>query len=374
MNTIGLITYHSAYNFGSVLQTYGTIKTIEDLGYKVETIDYRTPSQTFWYHIDWHPRKGFRNMIVNFGFNLIKKTRKIRAQKFEDFINKFLHPSTKKYVTYEDFKNAPNYPILVSGSDQIWNFYCGEFASEPHEAILPYFLRFGNPRKRIAYASSFGTQTIRNIRKYAEYLKDYDSLSTREPVIRRYLEKVTGREVDLVCDPTWLLSKEEWLKLEGVYTPKTERPYIFVYALNWTFRVFSSWMNAIKLLAKRNGWDVYVISPLTYNSDKEVRMLQDAGPIDFLSYLANAAFVVTNTFHGTIFSINFQRPFFSLTVDAGSRQGQMLKLCDLEDRIILNVSELADASDLSVDFTHSAKELDAYRAKSIEYLKNALKE
>ena len=136
---IGLITYHSAYNYGSVMQTYGTIKTLNKLGYEVETIDYRTPSQTLWYQTDFSSKKGLRDMLLNFGFKLHSKERKERARKFEDFISSNLCPSSSRYTKWNEIRFIDNYEILISGSDQIWNFDCGEFRSEPIEAIYPYF-------------------------------------------------------------------------------------------------------------------------------------------------------------------------------------------------------------------------------------------
>ncbi|WP_289754953.1 polysaccharide pyruvyl transferase family protein [uncultured Duncaniella sp.] len=370
---IGLITYHSAYNFGSVLQTYGTVRTIEKLGWSVDTIDYRTPSQTFWYQTDFSRKKGLCSMIDNFGFQFIKTARKERAKKYEDFIARFLKPTDKRYTSYKQLHDTDfDYDVLVSGSDQVWNIGCGEFRFEPYDAILPYFLQFGNPKKRVAYASSFGGQTLRNIRKYKDLLCQYDVLSTREPIIRKYIEKATGLNVELVCDPTWLLDKEEWLSLHGVYHPDEKSPYVFVYALYWNFRALNMWLPKIKEFAERNGMNVYCVSPLNYYNDKEIFMLQDAGPLDILSYLAKAALVITNTFHGTIFSMNLEVPFYSCCVQPGSRQGQMLAMCGLEDRIINNPSELLEDNDFGCDFTESTNVIKKLRNCSINYLRNSL--
>lgn len=370
---IGLITYHSAYNFGSALQTYGTIKTIIDLGFEIETIDYRTPSQTLWYQSDFSRKKGIRSMIDNFGFEFIKSKRKVRARKFENFISTFLNPTKERYTDYKSLKEAElNYDVLISGSDQIWNIGCGEFKYESKEAILPYFLRFGSPQNRIAYASSFGGQTLRNIRKYRDLLCNYDALSTREPIIRNYIQEATGRNVELVCDPTWLLDKYAWQDLPGIYNPNSSKKYIFVYALYWDIRAFCHWLPKIKDLARRNDMDVFCISPLNYHRDKDINMIQDAGPLDFLSYISHASLVITNTFHGTIFSMNFEKPFYSCCVQPGSRQGQMLAMCGLEDRIINNPSELLDDNDFSCDFTKSSAVINNLRSKSISFLKNSI--
>lgn len=370
---IGLITYHSAYNFGSVLQSYATIKILERIGFKVEVIDYRTYSQTFWYTKDFSFKKNYKENILNYGFFINRRKRKKRAQKFEEFISSFFNLTETRFSCYEEIKNYDfNYDILVAGSDQIWNLKCGEFRFEPKEAIYPYFLKFGNPKRKIAYASSFGSTNLNEIKNYKNYLLEFDYLSTREPITKELIEKVIEHKIDLVCDPTWLLSKNEWLALPGIYKPKTDKKYILIYTLGWRRKIWDSWISKIKILASKLDLEIYCVSPLFYNHSKSVTMLQDAGPIDFLSYLSNASLVITTTFHGTIFSMNFEIPFYSCNVSPGSRQAQMLSLCNLEDRIINNPSDLLKIENINCEFTESSKTISDFRNRSIDYLKKSL--
>lgn len=372
---VGLITFHSAYNFGSVLQTYATIKKIEELGYPVETINYRTPSQTFMYKKDWGRGKGLINNIKNYGFPFIQKAREIRRQKYEDFINKFLNPSKQKYTSFSEIKNSNlTYDILISGSDQVWNPNIGEFKFEPADAILPYFLQFGYPQKRIAYASSVGAQSLRNIRKYKDYLNSYNYLSTREYIAAEYLKTVSEKEIEFVCDPTWLLPKEQWRNLirENENNNKKRKPYILVYLLYFSFRAINYWMDYIIKLAEKFNLDIICISPMNFYQNKKINVIQDAGPLDILSYLDNAELVITNTFHGTIFSMNLEKNFYSLKVDPSSRQGQMLKLCKLEDRTINSPSELLEDEDYLCNFDNSSLIIENFRKSSINFLNKAL--
>lgn len=367
---VGLITYHSAYNFGSALQAYGTVKTISELGYDVDTIDYRTHSQEYRYKKDLSLKRGLKGFLCNLGFNFIKKQRKIRAEKFENFMQDFLHLTPRKYSSYKEFTGDElNYPILISGSDQIWNPGCDEFQFEPEDAMMPYFLQFGKDPKRISYASSPGDLSLRQMRAYRDYLRNYDILSMREPGALEYAEKVSDREIELVCDPTWLLDKDEWLSLEGI-PEAPSKPYIFVYILYWSYPTIKMWMQNIKKLAKQKGLDIYCISPVSYYSDKEINMVQDAGPLDFLSLIAHADLVITSTFHGTIFSMNFEVPFFSCY--AQSRQMQMLHKCDLEDRMINSPGQIFDDDAFDMDFTHSREIIREFRETSKNFLKNAL--
>ena len=368
----GLITYHAAYNFGSVLQAYATQKTLEKLGCPNEIVDYRTQSQTDWYHKDFSWKAGPLNWITTFGFNFMRKARRIRREKFERFITNYLTLSPRRYTTYEELRKEPfEYDILISGSDQIWNIGCGEFRNEPKESILPYFLDFANPKKKIAYASSIGGQPLNNIKKYAPYLLQFDALSTREPSGARIIGKAANRDIEVVVDPTWLLTRKDW-QIEGVYTPKTKRGYILWYTLYMFPWKMKKWLKVIKAFAARHNLDVYCISPLVYCRDKEVHWIDDAGPIDFLSYMMNASCVITNTFHGTIFPMNFNVPFFSCNAAVGSRQGQMLALCNLEGRVINSPMELCEITDYSCDFTEANITIEKMRRESVGYLKNAL--
>lgn len=371
--TIGIITYHAAYNFGSVLQAYALQKTINSFGFSSEIIDYRTPSQTSWYQSDISLKYGIIHLIKTIGFIFCLKSRKLRREKYENFISTYLNLSAKRYTNYTQLNSSElNYSILISGSDQIWNFACGEFAYESRDAIRPYFLDFGHPQKRIAYASSIGTQSLNYICQYAKFLKKFNSLSSRETIGCRYISKAINRDVVQVVDPTWLLSKGQWDKLPGMYNPSPQRPYILLYTLNMWNRNIKEWINAIKKLSQKYNCAIYSISPLTYIKVDGVNCIQDAGPIDILSYIRNAELVITNTFHGTIFSINLEIPFFSIKASVGSRQQQILELCDLENRIINTPLELENIETYRCNFQRSSQAIEKMRTKSIEYIYNAI--
>lgn len=368
---IGLITYHSAYNFGSVLQAYATQHTLEALGYEVDMIDYRTPSQTLWYTSDITTKKGLRSLIEAPFFLRVHGKRRRRAEKFEAFMSSMMNLTPQRLTRYEDFASI-SYPILVSGSDQVWNYACGEFRFEPWDAIRPYFLDFGNPLKRVAYASSFGTPTEEYVKKCAPYLRHYDSLSTREPIGKRFLENNVNKPVTLVADPTWLLDKAKWSTL--LKDEKPRKPYVLIYSLALNWRHAGPWLEAVKSLAAQKGLDIYCISPLHPLIHSGIRMVDDAGPLDFLSLLKGAELVVTNTFHGTIFSMNFEVPFISCSVKPDSRQIQMLEMCGLTDRIANSPEELAAFTGAyELDFTESAKTISEFRNRSVKYLEDALR-
>lgn len=374
---IGLITYHSAYNFGCMLQTYGTIKTLENLGYNVNTINYRPKIQTNFYQKDIFLLKVFRAKLNNFSILFLGKKRAERRKKFEDFMNTFLRPTKKVFFRHSDLqKHDFNYEILLCGSDQIWNKEgCLEF-SQFEDTILGYYLDFGKPKKKIAYGPSYGSCSYRTIKQYSNYLLKFDSISAREPYGKKYMEKITGKDVELVCDPTWLLNKEDWSQLPGIYDPKEKnnnRNFIFIYALTPNGKEVKKWLSVIKNLANISDLDIYLVAPYCYISDKHINVLHDTGPIDFLSYMLNAKFVFTNTFHGTIFSMNFEKPFFTFGASIGSRQEQILNMFGLDDRILKTPKDLNNAKDIfHINYKKPLEKMNEFRKSSIEFLKNAL--
>lgn len=375
-NRIGLITYHAAYNFGSVLQAYATKIAIEKLGHTVDIIDYRTPSQTYWYTTEASRKLyGRRRWLWDMQFYLKRKSRLRRRKKFEDFISELLNPTRPLLRCYQEVKDAGfEYDILVCGSDQIWNSWCTEFSFEKEDAILPYFLKFGKAKRRVAFSSSFGTGNEVIDHGWVN-LSGIDRLSVREETTAKRLEKLTGRQITHVCDPTLLLKADDWL-IEGTYKPTIGEGtgYLFIYNLGWSPEKLRQWLPYIKKFAKKHDWPIVLVSPLHYSSDKEVKVLHDAGPLDFLSYMRYASFVITTTFHGTMFSLNFERPFISCSTAPDSRQGQVLCLSKLEDHIVNNPEELLDKADqmISTDFSTFRKEIDKIRERSIAYLKEAL--
>jgi len=249
MKTVGLITYHSAYNFGSVFQAYATKKAIEQLGFKVETIDYRTKSQTYWYTTETSRRLyGERLWLWDMQFYLIRTARLSRRKKFEEFIVRYLNLTTPTLRTYQDVINSKfHYDALVCGSDQIWNPYCLKFFNEnKEEALLPYFLKFGTAKKRISYASSFNTFK-KTIIEGCKNLDNIDILSVREEETAKIVSELTGREVTHVCDPTLLLKPDEYT-VDGIYKPEIGSEFLLVYNLIWTPKEIKKWMPAIKNL------------------------------------------------------------------------------------------------------------------------------
>ncbi|MCC8068600.1 MAG: polysaccharide pyruvyl transferase family protein [Ruminococcus sp.] len=368
---IGLITYHNAYNFGSVLQAYATQQTLNKLGHTNEIINYQTKSQTEIYQQDIRFKDGIKTFLYSLKFLPYWNQRKIRRDKFRKFISTYLNVSQIIVTTYEEVKNkVPKYPILMSGSDQIWNSACGEFRHESSDAILPYFLNFGNPQKRIALSSSIGERDLNYIKNFSKYLKEFDFLSSREPLGCKYISEVSQKDVTLVSDPTWFLTKDEWDILK--INKNTKKPFIFIYTIGFWNKPFKSIIEPVIELARRNNWDIINVSPVFCIDIKGIKCPQDVGPLDFLYYIKNAELVISNTFHGTIFPALFERPFISYNAYLGSRQQQILNLIGLDNQIVMTPGDLFRTLKTNLYIPKTSERIGELRERSFEYLKLCL--
>lgn len=370
---IGIVTFHAAYNFGSVLQAYALQQTIISMGYDCEIINYRLKNQKEFYCNLYSLNFGFKRGVTSILRFRDHKYRKERAKKFECFISNQLVLSNKEYNTFEQLKEIKDYyDILITGSDQVWNINCpAEFLHEPKESILGYYLAFASSRvKKISYAASLGDMKPEQIMEFVPYINDYKYISVREKKSAAILSEMIGRKIKTVLDPTFLLDAEEWNKLIG--NTQINEKYLLFYSLGRQHSTNNK-LEEVKRLADRNNLKVYAITPFCSVKVDGVVELSDAGPIDFLRYLRDAFFVVTDSFHGSAFSINFNKPFYSLTSDLNSRIGQLLKAVSCTERMVQQIDRLKTVDDLCYDFSTCNQLVLKERNDAIEYLKVALR-
>ena len=373
MKQIGIMTYHAAHNFGSVLQAYATQKLLNELGYSNEIINYRLPNQKEYYNKLYSTRFGYKEFLRRLIRFHETDSRKLRIDKFEDFIHRKLVLTETEYNNYLELRNANfSYPVLLAGSDQIWNEHCrAEYWTEPRESILGYYLAIGNAAAaRICFSSSFGGMKKDEIEKYLNYLEKFQSISIRESEGAELLSSMLGRTVYNTLDPTLMLNSEGW-KLDGTYS--VDEDYIFVYTLN-RFKAANEFVKNAKDLAKKLGKKVVCVSPLSNILDKDIETHADFGPLDFLSYIRCASLVITDSFHGTAFSVNFRVPFYNIGKGQDSRKVQLLKKLGLESRICGNFEELIYLNDCACEFDEATKRLNEERYKTRQYLATTLRE
>lgn len=378
---IGVITIEQVNNYGAELQATATIKVLQGMGYEAEIIDY-------CYYKNWNFKdtrfsapfvpmsaKGrfmywvkYRlvNRIVAKVLPMLYSTVRRRIRRFEDF-HKINTRMSKRYLSMPElYQTKMDYDVYVVGSDQVWN-------PSASSSIEPYFLTFApKEAKKISYASSFGVSNIPAslYEKYKKLLSNIDSLSVREQTGVCLVKALIGRDATCVLDPTLLLNKEQWGNIMLAY-PHMPSRYILVYQLLPSETLPS----LAKKLSEEMDCPVYYLAKRAYavNAPKGMRVIKDAGPAEFLWLIKNASCVVTNSFHGTAFSVNFNVPFYSVLDSkrkGNARIVSLLESVDLMNRIVFEGTEIPKFS--VYESAPVQQKIEGMRADSMSFLKKAL--
>ncbi|AGX43820.1 polysaccharide pyruvyl transferase family protein [Clostridium saccharobutylicum] len=374
MRYIGNITFHSSHNYGSVLQAYAlqnAVKSIIDCKYEI--IDFSNKNQRDMYSI-FYKNNSLKNICRNIRIILYKyKVVKSRYELFNKFINNNLQLSKNNYVTESELKNNNlKYDTLICGGDQIWNVSVSDFDNA-------YFLTFSDSAKKIAYAPSCGGENPFKDEKMKkliiEYLKDFSHISMREEIGKEIFRKFTSKEINLVLDPTLLLEKKEWNNICSqrlIY-----EDYIFFYSIDYNNDV----MKMVNIISKRLKLPVIILytTSATYKTIfKGFKMCKYQGPSDFLSLIKYSKLVLTNSFHGTAFSIIYRKSFYVLRgtydgkINNDNRMATILAKFHLYDREI-NINIISHFKiKLDLNYSELEKYIEKERLKSIQFLKNSI--
>ena len=354
---IKIITFHDAINYGAVLQTYALynqIKQIINKDSSVYVFDHKCGFIQNTYRI-FKIEKSAKNNIKNIillPFKLIKK------YKFESFIRRNI--KLTKAISDND--------IFITGSDQVWNYNYTNFDKA-------YFLNFeGNQNKKIyrnSYAASFGFYELPLEVKceYKNLLKDFSHISVREDSGREIIKDLLDRDASVVLDPTLLLNKADWMKLCKI---RKKNNYVLLYLLSTTQTIISFAENLSKML----NYKVIYITDAIIKSIKNCNYKRIEGPEEWLSLFLNADCIVTNSFHGIAFSINFNKPFFTELLPppapVNTRIENILDLFELRSRQIIDGKN--DNINVPIDYDKVNSKLDKERSKSINYLKSIIED
>ena len=368
MKIVGIISSHRVVNYGSILQAYALQYSIDKLGYKSEYIDYH-PERTKMFNMLKNLKN--KNKLLKKNPILCLAARIIifpsylkRFYSLRKFLKKHIKMTIKKYNKYDDLLNENfNYDVYCTGSDQVWN-------SEWNNGIdKPYYLSFvPDSIKKISYAASFGREELFNWEKEEtkELLSKYSSISVREKSGLKILKELGIKNGQCVLDPTLLLNNEEWSKLTN--NKFKNQKYILVYNLNRNKDIY----NYAKELSKRTGLKIKYITYQLHDFYLPGKMYCNPSVEDFLSLFKYATYVVTDSFHGTAFSINFNKEFVVIYPKKFStRLENILELFDLKDRIDKRNSY--NIINKKIDYNKINLKLEEERLKSIDFLKNSLK-
>lgn len=363
--SVGIITMHRPISFGSSLQAYALQRKIQDLGFDSEIIDYQYPNKL-------HKTKNklylvlvrsFFHYVLNLFMGMPCLIEYIR---FKRFRKRFLKLS-KYFKDSESLaKNPPEYDIYCTGSDQVWNT---NFTKQDTSFILS----FVKDKNKISYASSFAVDyVIEDCIKDFEYcLSQYAMISVREKSGIELVNKLAGKSATLVCDPTLLLSKEEWFPLASQSHIHIQEPYLLVFILTYSYNPYPGVNRIIDNIQQKLGLHTVILSGNKYDYlRKNTTVIKSAGPLEFLYLFKNASFIITSSFHGVAFSANFEKPFLAV-VDRKNNDSRLLSFLEtinMMDRAIGYDEENVNL-DLSVPNTSA---LESFRNFSINHLKDTL--
>lgn len=370
MKKIATVTFHRAHNFGSVLQTYALqecIKTLcEERKIEVEykIIDLFTENQEQLYTV-FKKNNNIKNLAKNVITLPFSKQLKVKYQKFDDFIKENFR-LTERYMTDEELRsNPPVADYYISGSDQIWNVRAKDFS-------LSYYLDFVNEGKKISYAASFGPLEIGwdkyDKGKVAKLLNQYANISVREQGSLKNVEILTKQVGEIHVDPTLLLTKGQWRKIQSNIKSGLGK-YILLYCLEPT----KEQLKMANAISHKLGLPILV---LRYNNKNDMFnsyiKKYDSGPRDFLAYIDHAALVLSSSFHGTVFSLIYHKPFFVFNGMNDNRISTLLTKTNMVERSISTMEDIERISLISPDEQIIESVLESERNKSKEYLRRAL--
>lgn len=374
MKKIAMITVHRTLNYGTMLQMYACSELFRERGYETETVDYyrsrdyrnedyRSAGAYCKKRIALEGAGGIKGKAVTAakGVLLYRDTKR-----FADICNRFMAEKltlTKPYESLEALRNdPPKADLYCAGSDQIWN---SDYNGSVDKAFFLDFAEKG--ARKISYASSIGKEELSDAegRVFKEALADFDAVSVREKSAESILHGL-GIDAQAVLDPTLTLDIAKWDALCA--KPVIKEPYLLIYKLKGDDTLDRT---AYRIAEEKRLPIVRIsFSGMKKEKGETTVVLPEIG--EFLSLIKNAAYVVTNSFHGTCFSINFSRQFTSVTrQNYNTRIANILGQLRIGDRLCASPDDIA-AQLSDIDYEAVGTLLTQKRGESLKWLDNAL--
>lgn len=356
---VGILTFHYTTNYGAVLQAYALKKYISMLGYDVSIIDYRSAAEKSAMQV--YSVRDFRNPVNFIKYLTRKKNHMKKIETFKQFIDQELCGDS--HVVNDNTVICGIYDTIICGSDQIWNRYITGGDNT-------YLIDFDNSCKKISYAASIGASTYNDehCRIISNYLKSFYTVSVREKESQIKLLEY-GINATVCCDPTLLFDKKDWNCLAQKPTIAPNK-FLFAYELE----VNPEMRLRAEAIAKEKGLEVIYLIANSLESPPNKKMVSyfnSCTPQEFLWYISNSDYVVTNSFHGTIFSINFEKNFQSFLLkkqaNVNNRITNLLSQFNLTNRLYQNDEDCDD-----IDYTNIYAEIEHHREKGKQFLKDSL--
>lgn len=372
MKRIGLITIHRVLNYGTAWQVYSTVELLKRNGMDVKVIDYIpehlkiAKTKDFLFEINPIYEKSWKKIPY---LILRVPTRYLEKKAFDRFINTQIPLTKKKYYRNEELVELRDaFDFFVTGSDQVWN-YEEELQTTVDKAYLLGFIDNGL-KKKLAFSASFGRSIFsqRVLNEIAPYIMDYSAISVREPSGLNILSKIGYVNAIHSFDPTLILGKEELSRLRSKRMVKEK--YILIYALSPNILV----EKMAKYIGEKKNLKIVKLCNTLEKQPYIDKYFRFRSPEDFLSLFYYADYIVTNSFHGTAFSVNFEKQFSVIAADKfETRMVEFLESINMINRLVTsnkifkNQLEIVDFKEAKAIIERNKQEMKAFLQK---YLKD----
>lgn len=366
----GILTFYNAINYGGVLQAYALQEYLKKGDIEAKIINYESPSIKRANQINRQVKihKGvklrlLKTVFAKLDYATTKKRWKAKYLKFEKFRNAHLDLVSKGAVSKESITKLDLDAIFV-GSDQVWNPLITRGLDDV------YFCDFPTNAKKISYAASTGSlNTIKSdTTEFLKLVENFDAISTRELDLGEYIKQYTEKETIQVVDPTLLLNKDDYSKI--AIKPNINHPYLLIYKLQVNENIYK----LAEKIAKEKGLIIYEIGFKPWKSKKGINYLEIIGPEEFLGLFEAADYIITNSFHGTVFSIINQKSFLTVPHrSVGQRMIDLLESLDLADRLIYSSEHLTPKLINKIDYQCVNNKLETRKDVSKRFIQEALK-
>lgn len=359
MKKAGIITFHRAKNYGAVLQAYALQHTVESLGAECEIIDYRCASIEKGYKpFQFKKKDPVRSVLKSV---LLFRKRSLRIKRFSGFYENRLRLSKKHYTAETIGECRDDYDVFITGSDQVWGQGTRDVSPDS-----VYFLKFAEPSKRFSYAASIGSDKVSPEKRevMTKLLSDFQNYSVREKSAAVIIDELLGKKAEVNLDPTLLVKPDDWAKIAA---KPLDTPYILVFNV----KPVKSLLDFAQKLSEQKNLPVVFITDLPHKSRPNFTYVAAPAVEDFLGYFKNAEYVVTNSFHGTAFSLIFKRNLFVEFATANGRNTRSENLLNT-----MGISrEIVDgnAEETAIDWNKTEEIIEAERQRSLELLRQIIR-
>lgn len=331
---IGILTFHCALNYGALMQTYGLQEYLKRIGHEVFVINYRPKYLLKPYRVfNWRWSSAFsvkQNLLFFVRSMLVFPIRLKRKKGFSCFINKHIHLCPADCINQD-----AGFDAFVFGSDQIWN----PIITEGFDGV--YFGRFpaSKGKRLVAYAASAGSVEYvkSNEKEFISLLSSYTEISVREKSLADFIYKQSGgRQAEVVVDPVLLVGRTFFESIAA--KEKAGKGYLLLFQLSYN-DMSSITRKIAEFIAKVRGLEIIELCSAT-ESLKNKQQIDTASPECFISLFRDAGYVVTTSYHGTVFSILFEKEFTVVDSSVSERMVNLLLSLDLKERLAKNEKDV----------------------------------